>query len=105
MPTKLYVGNLSYQVTDDGLREFFEQAGTVVSARVVIDRFTNRPRGFGFVEMASFEEGRKAIQTLNGRVFMDRPLVVNEARSPGAGQGGGGDRGPRGPRGPRGGRR
>ena len=106
MPAKLYVGNLSFQATDADLREFFEQAGTVVSARVIMDRFTNRPRGFGFVEMATFEEGQKAIQTLNGRVFKDRPLVVNEARSggPGGKGGGGGDRGPRGPRDYRGGR-
>ncbi len=103
MPSKLYVGNLSFQASDADLREFFEQAGTVVSARIVMDRFSNRPRGFGFVEMATFEEGQKAIQTLNGRVFKDRPLIVNEARSAGAGgKGGGGDRGPRGPRGGRG---
>lgn len=103
MPCKLYVGNLSFQATDSDLLEFFEQAGTVVSARVVMDRFTNRPRGFGFVEMASFEEGQKAIQTLNGRMFKDRPLVVNEARSGGGTRGGGGgDRGPRGYRGGRG---
>ncbi len=105
MPSKLYVGNLSYQATESDLREFFEQAGTVVSARVVMDRFANRPRGFGFVEMATFEEGQKAIQTLNGRVFIDRALIVNEARSGGGAGGGGGDRGPRGPRPPRGGRR
>ncbi len=104
MPSKLYVGNLSFQATDADLREFFEQAGTVVSARVIMDRFTNRPRGFGFVEMATFEEGQKAIQMLNGRVFKDRSLIVNEARSGGPGGKGGGDRGPRGPRDFRGGR-
>jgi cold-inducible RNA-binding protein len=104
MPSKLYVGNLSFQATDADLQEFFEQAGAVVSARVIMDRFTNRPRGFGFVEMATFEEGQKAIQMLNGRVFKDRPLIVNEARGPGGTRGGGGDRGPRGPRGPHGGR-
>lgn len=106
MPAKLYVGNLSFQATDADLHEFFEQAGTVVSARVIMDRFANRPRGFGFVEMATFEEGQKAIQMLNGRVFKDRSLIVNEARSggPGGKGGGGGDRGPRGPRVYRGGR-
>lgn len=99
MPCKLYVGNLSFQATDSDLQEFFEQAGTVVSARVVVDRFTNRPRGFGFVEMATLEEGRRAIQMLNGRMFKDRALVVNEARS--GGPRGSGDRGPRGFRGGR----
>jgi len=101
MPSKLYVGNLSFQATDADLHEFFEQAGTVVSARIIMDRFSNRPRGFGFVEMATFEEGQRAIQTLNGRVFKDRPLIVNEARSGGGAGKGGGDRGPRGPRGGR----
>jgi len=102
MPCKLYIGNLSFQAADGDLEEFFAQAGTVISARVVMDRFTNRPRGFGFVEMSSFEEGQKAIQMLNGRMFKDRPLVVNEARSGGTRGGGGGDRGPRGFRGGRG---
>ena len=66
MSMKLYVGGVSYDTTDDGLRTFFEQAGTVESASVVTDRYSGRSRGFGFVEMATGEEGLKAIEELNG---------------------------------------
>jgi cold-inducible RNA-binding protein len=80
MPAKLFVGNLSFQATEDDLRELFAQAGTVESVRIVTDQFTGRPRGFGFVEMSTKEEAAKAIEMLNGRLFRDRNLVVDEAR-------------------------
>lgn len=80
MAKKLYVGNLSYNVTDDQLREHFAQAGNVSSAQVIMDRMSGRSKGFGFVEMASDEEALKAIETLNGQEMAGRALVVNEAR-------------------------
>ena len=83
MATKLFVGNLSYQVTEEDLRELFQQAGTVESVRIITDQFTRRPRGFGFVEMATKEEAEQAIEQLNGRLFRDRNIVINEARSRG----------------------
>ena len=85
MSTKLYVGSLSYSTTDESLREHFAQAGTVQSASVVMDKMTGRSRGFGFVEMASDEEAKKAIETLNGKELDGRALVVNEARPAGEG--------------------
>src|SRR5678815_3708784 len=89
MPAKLFVGNLSFQATEEDLRELFQQAGVVDSVRIVTDQFTGRPRGFGFVEMASKEEASKAIEMLNGRLFRDRNLVVDEARpQPARGAGG-----------------
>ena len=91
MPAKLFVGNLSFQATEEDLRELFQQAGTVESVRIVTDQFTGRPRGFGFVEMATKEESGKAIEMLNGRLFRDRNLVVDEAR-PQPQRGGGGPR-------------
>ncbi len=101
MPAKLFVGNLSFQATEEDLRELFQQAGTVETVRIIMDQFTGRPRGFGFVEMATKEEATKAVEMLNGRLFRDRNLVVDEARpQPQRGGGGGGgerrDRGPRG---------
>jgi len=77
---KLYVGNLSYATTDQELEELFAQHGTVQSANVVIDRYTGRSRGFGFVEMGSGEDAQRAIEALNGTDFQGRNLVVNEAR-------------------------
>ncbi|HEV8457387.1 MAG TPA: RNA-binding protein [Methylomirabilota bacterium] len=101
MPAKLFVGNLSFQATEEDLRELFAQAGTVESVRIVTDQFTGRPRGFGFVEMSTKEEAAKAIEMLNGRLFRDRNLVVDEAR-PQPQRGSGGPRGGPGG-GPRGG--
>jgi RNA recognition motif-containing protein len=101
MPAKLFVGNLSFQATEDDLRELFQQAGTVESVRIVTDQFTGRPRGFGFVEMATKEEASKAIEQLNGKLFRDRNLVVDEARPQAPRAGGGGPRGGGGDRGPR----
>ena len=77
---KLYVGNLSYQTTSEDLRELFTQAGEVVSAEVVEDKDTGRSKGFGFVVMASREEGEAAIQLFNGKEFGGRSITVNEAR-------------------------
>jgi len=76
----LYVGGLSFDTTDDGLKTFFEQAGTVESASIITDRDSGRSRGFGFVEMATEAEGRKAIEDLNGKMLDGRTLTVNEAR-------------------------
>ena len=116
MSAKLFVGNLSFQATEEDLRELFAQAGNVETVRIitdqfissnrsisfVTDQFTGRPRGFGFVEMATKEEAQKAVEMLNGRLFRDRNLVVDEARpQPQRGGGGGGGGGPRGDRGPR----
>jgi len=77
---KLYIGGLSFDTTDDGLKTFFEQAGTVESASVITDRYSGRSRGFGFVEMGTSAEGRKAIEELNGKMLDGRTLTVDEAR-------------------------
>lgn len=90
MATKLYVGGLSFDTTDESLRTFFEQAGTVESASVVVDRYTGRSRGFGFVEMASRAEARKAIEELSGKTLDGRTITVDEARPPQQRSGGGG---------------
>src|SRR5688500_7546699 len=92
MSIKLYVGNLSFNTSSEDLRELFSGAGTVESASVVEDRDTGRSRGFGFVEMASREEGEAAIAQFNGKEFGGRNLTVNEAR-PREDRGGGGGRG------------
>lgn len=96
MAMKLYVGNLSFQTSSEELQQLFAQAGTVESATVVEDRDTGRSRGFGFVEMASKEDGEKAIQQFNGTDLNGRNLTVNEARpreDRGNRGGGGGGRG------------
>jgi RNA recognition motif-containing protein len=92
MAMKLYVGNLSFQTSSEDLQQLFAQAGTVESASVVEDRETGRSRGFGFVEMATKEEGEAAIQQFNGKEFNGRNLNVNEARprEDRGGRGGGG---------------
>jgi RNA recognition motif-containing protein len=95
MSMKLYVGNLAFQTSSEDLQELFSQAGTVESASVVEDRETGRSRGFGFVEMASKEEGEKAIEQFNGKELNGRNLNVNEAR-PREDRGGGGRGGGRG---------
>ena len=102
MAMKLYVGNLSFQTTSEELQQLFSQAGTVESAAVVEDRDTGRSRGFGFVEMATKEEGEKAIEQFNGADMNGRNLNVNEARpredrgNRGGGRGGFGGGGNRG---------
>ena len=77
---KLYVGSLPYTTTDQQLQELFAQHGTVSSAKVISDRYTGRSRGFGFVEMATSEEAKRAIESLNGTKLEQRTLVVNEAK-------------------------
>ena len=95
MSIKLYVGNLSFQTSRDELEKLFAQAGTVESANIVEDRDTGRSRGFGFVEMATREEGEAAIQQFNGKELNGRALTVNEARprEERGNRGGGGGRG------------
>jgi cold-inducible RNA-binding protein len=80
MAIKLFVGSLSWGVTDDQLAEFFAQAGTVESAKVIVDRETNRSKGFGFVEMSNDDEAKVAIEKLNNAELDGRPITVNEAR-------------------------
>jgi cold-inducible RNA-binding protein len=94
MGRKLYVGNLSYDVTDSALEAMFTPHGTVQSAQVIMDRDTNRSKGFGFVEMGSDQEAQAAIQALSGQQMGGRALTVNEAkpkeaRPAGGGYGGG----------------
>ncbi len=103
MATKLFIGSLAWATNDDSLKDFFSQAGTVVSANVIVDRETNRSKGFGFVEMSSDEEAKAAVEQLNGKDLDGRPIVVNEARpreerprgGGGGGYGGGGGGGDR----------
>lgn len=80
MAMNLFVGNLPYAYDNAKLGELFAQAGAVVSAKVITDKYSGRSRGFGFVEMASDDEARKAIEMFNGKDVDGRPLVVNEAR-------------------------
>lgn len=94
MGKKLYVGNLTYGVTDSDLETLFATYGTVESAQVIMDRDTGRSKGFGFVEMKSDQEAQAAIAALNGKEMEGRALTVNEARP--KPEGGGGRGGPRG---------
>lgn len=80
MAKKLYVGSLPYSATDKTLSDLFSQAGEVSSAVVIMDRYSGRSKGFGFVEMSSDEEAQKAIETLNGYELDGRKIIVNEAR-------------------------
>jgi hypothetical protein len=89
MGTRLYVGNLPYSVTELDLRDLFSGLGTVTDAKIVTDRETGRPRGFGFVEMSTEDEARKAIEELNGRDVQGRQVAVKEAEERGRGGGGG----------------
>ncbi len=92
MNKKLYVGNLSFETTQDELQALFAEIGTVVSAAVVTDKSSNRSRGFGFVEMETEETAKEAIDKLNGREVNQRSLTVNEAHPPRERSSGGGDR-------------
>ena len=98
MAKKLYVGNLSYGTSEDGLRAAFSQYGEVQSVNIVIDRDSGRSKGFGFVEMGSDDEAQAAIAGLNGKSADGRNMIVNEARpqEPRTGGGGGGGFGGRG---------
>ncbi len=102
MSTKLYVGNLTFDTTENDLQDLFAQHGTVVEVNLVQDRVTGRARGFGFVTMDTKEAADGAIQSLHGQDFKGRALTVNEARpreartgGSGGGGGGGGYRGAR----------
>ena len=98
MSTKLFVGNLSFNTTENALQDAFAAHGTVIEANVMMDRMSGRPRGFGFVTMSSPEEAQKAIEAMNGASVDGRNLTVNVARpredrpSGGGGGGGGGRR-------------
>ena len=80
MGNRIYVGNLSYNTTDEELRSAFAAHGEVVSANIMVDRMSGRSRGFGFVEMATEDEAKRAIDALHGTVLDNRTLTVNEAR-------------------------
>jgi RNA recognition motif-containing protein len=80
MQKKLYVGNISFKATEEDLRELFSKSGEVESVKLITDVNTGNPKGFGFVEMVTSEEAQKAIETLNGSLFMERTLTVSEAR-------------------------
>ena len=98
MSNKLFVGNLSFQTTENELQDAFAAYGTVTEANLMMDRMTNRPRGFGFVTMSTAEEAQSAIAGLNGKDLGGRAITVNvarprEERPAGGGGGGGGRRG------------
>jgi RNA recognition motif-containing protein len=80
MGKKLYVGSISFDATEESLRDLFSSIGEVESVKVITDRDTGRSKGFGFIEMSSEEDAKKAIEQLNGKTFMERVLIVNEAR-------------------------
>ncbi len=80
MNSKLYVGGIPYTSTNEDLKAHFSGAGNVVSAQIIIDKMTNRSKGFGFVEMASEDDAQRAIEMWNGKDFEGRTLTVNEAR-------------------------
>ena len=108
MNTKLFVGNISFNTTENDLQDAFSAHGTVTEANLMVDRMSGRPRGFGFVTMSTPEEAQKAIQAMNGASLDGRNLTVNLARpreERSGGGGGGGDRGYGGGRGGGGGRR
>lgn len=77
---KLYVGNLSYDATEEDVKQLFAEFGDVVSVKLITDRYTGRPKGFAFVEMGNRDGGQKAIDGLNGKDYLSRPLNVDEAR-------------------------
>ncbi len=80
MNLKLYVGNLAFGASEEDLRKLFSEAGEVQSVKIVTDSYSGRSRGFGFVEMASNADAEKAISLFNGKTFMERALIVSEAR-------------------------
>ena len=96
---RIYVGNLSYDVTEEEITQEFQGYGEVTSVDIITDKYSGRPKGFGFVEMGSNSEAEAAITSLNGKILRDRPITVNEARprpdnrSGGFGGGGGGRQG------------
>lgn len=80
MAKRLYIGSLPYETTDDELRELFSKAGAVESAQVIVDKFSGRSKGFGFVQMPNDDEATKAIEMYNGSQMGTRKIIVNEAR-------------------------
>jgi len=107
MEKKLYVGNISFKATEEDIRELFARSGAVESVKMITDAHTGNAKGFGFVEMASEDDAKKAIDELNGTTFMDRAITVAEAKpqQPREKRGFGGGRGGFGGGGNRGGRR
>jgi RNA recognition motif-containing protein len=105
MGSKIYVGGLPYSATEQQLTELFAPHGTVASARIITDKFTGQSRGFGFVEMATEDEAKKAIEALNATQMGGRTLTVNEAKPQEPRSGGGGFGGGRGGSGGGGGKR
>lgn len=108
MEKKLYVGNISFKATEEDIKELFARSGEVESVKIITDAHTGNPKGFGFVEMATEEDAKKAIDELNGTTFMERAITVAEAkpqqpREKRGGFGGGGGRGGYGGGGDRGG--
>ena len=101
MGKKLFVGGLSWDTTDDGLRQAFEQFGEMTEAKVITDRESGRSRGFGFISYATDESAASAISAMNGAQLDGRAIKVNEAEDKGPRGGGGGGGGRGGPRGPR----
>jgi cold-inducible RNA-binding protein len=99
MAQKLFIGGISFNTTSEGLREFFGQAGTVLSANVITDQFSGRSRGFGFVEMATSDEAQRAVTELNGRDLDGRSLKVEVSKPKTADTRAGGFGGGRGGRG------
>jgi cold-inducible RNA-binding protein len=77
---RIYVGNLPYDVTEDGLKQEFQAFGEVTSVNIITDKFSGRPKGFAFIEMSSKSESESAIEGMNGKVMGERTIVVNEAR-------------------------
>jgi len=80
MEKKLYVGNISFKATEEDIRELFARSGEVESVKIITDAHTGNPKGFGFIEMATEEDAKKAIAELNGTTFMERTLSVAEAK-------------------------
>src|ERR1051326_6910583 len=103
-PTRLFVGNLSYQTAENDLQDYFAQAGSVTSVNLMLDKITGKSRGFAFIEFATAEEANKAVEEFHSKEFQGRQLTVNiarprEERAPRSGGGGGGGGGWRGDRG------
>jgi cold-inducible RNA-binding protein len=92
MPSKLYVGNLAYAVSNDDLQQLFSQVGQVQSVAIITDKFSGQSKGFGFVEMANDEDAAKAIQQFNETELKGRNIKVNEAKPRESSFGGGGNR-------------
>ncbi|MDI6800910.1 MAG: hypothetical protein QMD01_02470 [Thermodesulfovibrionales bacterium] len=80
MERKLYVGNISFKATEEDVKGLFSKVGDVASVKIITDAYTGQSKGFGFVEMANEEDAKKAIESLNGTAFMERTLMVAEAR-------------------------